>query len=118
MKATILYVAIFLSGLLSGVVWERGALWPPKTEWDKFQANHEAAAGERIVQLQKKATEEATNTALDGRIKIQTGIEELIVKSRAAEHSKWAVFGTEVVGVFGFLFGGAVTFMTAKLHKR
>jgi len=75
-----------------------------KEDIQLFSKQHEELSKQRIVAFQKRLdamaeSDAGAGTVLKDRLELQTKIEELIVKSREAEHAAWKVHGPIVISI-------------------
>ena len=76
----------------------------PLKDWIPFDKGHEDLSKKRIVAFQKRLdltteTDPSAVTVLRDRLELQIKIEELIVKSREAEHAKWKVYAPTAISI-------------------
>jgi hypothetical protein len=88
-----------------------------RSKVDKFFLAHEEISKDRIVELQLELDELAKSEAfnldklkrdldtLKKRLEIQLDIEQLIIRSRESEHSKWTAYGPIFIPLVGALLG-------------
>lgn len=81
----------------------------------KFVREHEKKSATHVRELQdrldvlEQQPRDPTNQSLKDHVEVQLKIEELILKSRIAEHTKWQVYGPGLIalatGLLGLIIG-------------
>ena len=128
MNRWINYVAFLAVGIAVGAVGEHlGTLRTPSEvnqEWQNFISNHEEGSKHRISAFQdallrmQESGSMGSVQALSKNIATQLQIEELIIKSKEAEHAQFALYGPLMVPVVAAAVGALTSLFVAALGSK
>ncbi len=114
MRRSILYIAIFTSGVGVGVFAQHELTRPPESRIDKEWQRlfNEESSHVRIMTFQEALT--AAGIAKDlptlsKQLEAQLEVEDLIIKSREAEYAKITPLSTIIVPLLSAIGGGIIT---------